>query len=56
MPDGHAARQVDRGINYFGKEIKSMMGFGFLMMFVVLGLPFAGIVILVIWLMNRSKK
>ncbi len=36
-----------------------MMGFGFLMMFVVFGLPIlgvVGIVILVIWLMNRSKK
>ncbi len=32
-----------------------MMGFGFLMMSLVFGLPVVGIAILVIWLMNRSK-
>jgi len=33
-----------------------MMGFGFLMMFLVFGLPVAGVVILLIWLMKLSKK
>ena len=33
-----------------------MMGFGFLMMFLVIAVPLVGIVVLVVWLMNRSKK
>jgi hypothetical protein len=32
------------------------MGFGFLMMFLVFGLPVVGVVILLIWLMKLSKK
>ena len=33
-----------------------MMGFGFLMMLVVIGIPLVGIVVLVAWLVNSSKK
>ena len=33
-----------------------MMGLGVLMMLVVIGVPLVGIVVLVVWLMNRSKK
>ena len=33
-----------------------MMGFDFLMMLVVIGVPLVGIVILIVWLVNRSKK
>lgn len=33
-----------------------MTGFGFLMMLLVIGIPLVGIVVLVVWLMNRSKK
>ena len=33
-----------------------MMGFGFLMMLLVIGVPLLGIVVLVVWLANRSKK
>jgi len=33
-----------------------MMGFGFSMMFFVIGVPLVGIVVLVVWLMNRSKR
>ena len=33
-----------------------MMGFGFLMMVLVIGVPLVGIVLLVVWLANRSKK
>ena len=33
-----------------------MMGFGFLMMLLVIGVPLVGIVVLVVWMMNRSKK
>ena len=33
-----------------------MMGFGYLMMLVVIGVPLVGIVILIVWLVNRSKK
>jgi hypothetical protein len=33
-----------------------MMGFGFLMMLLVIGVPLVGIVVLVVWLMNRPKK
>ncbi len=33
-----------------------MMGFGFLMMVLVIGAPLVGIVVLVVWLANRSKK
>ena len=30
-----------------------MMGFGFLMMLLVIGVPFVGIVVLLVWLANR---
>jgi hypothetical protein len=33
-----------------------MMVFGFLMMLVVMGVPLVGIVVLILWLANRSKK
>jgi hypothetical protein len=33
-----------------------MMVFGFLMMLVVIGVPLVGIVVLILWLANRSKK
>ena len=33
-----------------------MMGFGFFMMLLVIGVPLVGIVVLVVWLANRSKK
>ena len=33
-----------------------MMGFGFLMMLLVIGVPIIGIAVLVVWLMNRSRK
>jgi hypothetical protein len=33
-----------------------MMAFGFLMMLVVVGAPLVGIVVLIVWLTNRSKK
>ena len=33
-----------------------MMGFGVLMMLVVIGIPLVGIIVLVAWLVNRSKK
>lgn len=33
-----------------------MMGFGFLMMFLVIGVPLVGIAILVVWLVDRAKK
>lgn len=33
-----------------------MMGLGVLMMLVVIGVPLVGIVVLVVWLMNRAKK
>lgn len=33
-----------------------MMGFGFLMMLFVIGVPLVGIVVLVVWLANRSEK
>jgi len=33
-----------------------MMGFGFLMMLLVIGVPLVGVVVLVVWLANRSKK
>lgn len=32
------------------------MGFGFLMMLLVIGIPFVGIVVLAVWLVNRFKK
>ena len=38
-----------------GMEI-IMMGFGFLMMLLVFGVPLVGIVVLIVWLVNRSKK
>jgi len=53
MPDGNAARQVDRGIR---KEFDMMMGFGFLMMLLVIGVPLAGIVVLVVWLVSQARK
>ena len=33
-----------------------MMALGFLMMLVVIGVPLVGIVVLIVWLANRSKK
>ena len=33
-----------------------MMGFGFLMMLLVFGVPLVGIVVLIVWLVSRSKK
>lgn len=33
-----------------------MMGFGFLVMLLVIGVPLIGIAVLVVWLVNRSKK
>ena len=33
-----------------------MMIFGFVMMLVVIGVPLVGIVALILWLANRSKK
>ena len=33
-----------------------MMIFGFVMMLVVIGVPLVGIVVLILWLANRSKK
>ena len=33
-----------------------MMVFGFLMMLVAIGLPLVGIVVLILWLANRSRK
>ena len=33
-----------------------MMGFGFLMMLLVIGVPLVAIVVLAVWLANRSKK
>jgi len=33
-----------------------MMGFGFLMMLLVIGAPLVGIIVLIVWLVNRSKK
>jgi len=33
-----------------------MMGFGFLMMLLVIVVPFVGIIVLIVWLVNRSKK
>lgn len=33
-----------------------MMGFGFLMMLIVIGLPLVGLAALVVWLINRSTK
>jgi heme/copper-type cytochrome/quinol oxidase subunit 2 len=32
------------------------MGFSFLMMLLVIGLPLVGIIVLIVWLANRSKK
>ncbi len=33
-----------------------MMGFGFLMMLLVIGVPLVGVVVLLVWLVNRSNK
>jgi hypothetical protein len=33
-----------------------MMGVGFLMMLLVIGAPLVGIVAMILWLANRSKK
>lgn len=33
-----------------------MVGFGFLMMLLVIGVPLVGIIALMVWLANRSKK
>jgi hypothetical protein len=33
-----------------------MMGFGFLMMGIVIGVPLVGVIVLVVWLVSRSKK
>lgn len=33
-----------------------MMSFGFLMMLLVIGVPVVGIVVLVVWLISRSKR
>jgi len=33
-----------------------MMGFGFLMMLLVIGVPLVGVIVLIVWLVNRSKK
>lgn len=32
------------------------MSFGFLMMLLVIGVPVVGIVVLVVWLISRSKR
>ena len=33
-----------------------MMGYGFLMMLLVVGVPLVGIIVLLVWLVSRSKK
>ena len=33
-----------------------MMGFGFVMMLLVIGAPLVGIIVLIVWLVNRPKK
>jgi hypothetical protein len=38
------------------KEFAMMMGFGILMMLLVIGVPLVGITVLIVWLVNRSKK
>jgi hypothetical protein len=42
--------------NYLLDKRSTMMGFGFLMMLLVIGVPLIGIIVLVAWLANRSKK
>ena len=32
------------------------MGYGFLMMLLVVGVPLVGIIVLLVWLVSRSKK